>query len=242
MADDHYRRGSARRGGHSPERGRRDNCESSRERYTGSRNCSREDRRDDPPRRGPLVCFGCRVTGHYCTDCWRYWTDPVARRQMEADGFVCLPEFNRRTTTSPSRDCGPPPASTVQPATSRIDELDRTVASMQEFVEMECARRAERELQRREREEARRAEEAARAAEEERAARKLEKQRRREEEQMKMAKGVIYSTKVQTIFDLADKSAQERFGDILPSFDDLVKLDEGSPPASGADDNLGGVA
>ncbi|GBG72881.1 hypothetical protein CBR_g12601 [Chara braunii] len=83
---------------------------------------------------------------------------------------------------------------------NRLDELDRTVASMHEFMEMESARRAKRELRRRERDEARRAVEATRAAEEERASRKLEKQRKREEEQMMMVKVV----EVQLSMNLGD--------------------------------------
>ncbi|GBG89631.1 hypothetical protein CBR_g49421 [Chara braunii] len=79
----------------------------------------------------------------------------------------------------------------------RLEELGKTVASVQEFVEIEKARRMEREQRRREREEAslaeeaaRAAEEAARAAEAEHAFRKVEKQRKREEEQLVMAKAV----------------------------------------------------
>ncbi|GBG69888.1 hypothetical protein CBR_g4716 [Chara braunii] len=192
MAGDYNRDGDRkRRRAHSCERGRRDNRDSNYDRRGGSRSSSREDRRDDPPRSGPLVCFGCRVTGHYRTDCWRYWTDPIARRQMEADGFICPLEYIQRSTT------GSPPRDGVQPRVvaedhvpgNHLDELGRTVASIQEFIELERARRTEREQQARECKEARRVEAEARAAEAERAARKAEKQRKREE-QMKMAKAV----------------------------------------------------
>ncbi|GBG85646.1 hypothetical protein CBR_g40375 [Chara braunii] len=109
---------------------------------------------------------------------------------MEADGYTCPPEFSRG-----GRSASPPrvrmPAMSDQPAAhDRIDEMGRSVASLQEYVEMERARRMEWEHRRREREEARRAEEEARRAEEERLARKAEKQRKQEEEKMAMAKVV----------------------------------------------------
>ncbi|GBG86995.1 hypothetical protein CBR_g44450 [Chara braunii] len=193
MVGDHYRDGSREgRWPRSPERGRRSNREGSRERYMGSRSNSREDRRDDPPRRGPPTCFGCRVVGHYHSECWRYWTNRVARRRMEADGYVCPVEFSRRTATvSPPRGQVQQPLSGGdQGAHNQLDELGKTVASVQEFVKMERARRAEKEQRRLEREEARRAEAEARRAEAERAARKAEKLRKREEEQLAMAKAV----------------------------------------------------
>ncbi|GBG59287.1 hypothetical protein CBR_g32300 [Chara braunii] len=107
---------------------------------------------------------------------------------MEADGYICPVEFNRRTgPPSPPRQ--QPPVREVA-AHNRLDELDWTIASVQEFVEMERARRAEKEQRRHEREEARRVEEEVQAAEAERALRKAEKLRKWEEEQLAMAKAV----------------------------------------------------
>ncbi|GBG60685.1 hypothetical protein CBR_g12421 [Chara braunii] len=110
---------------------------------------------------------------------------------MEADGYVCPAEFNRRTgAPSPPKDRAQPPLAVDAATQNRLEELGRTVASVQEFVEMERARRVEREQRGRERDEARLVEEAARAAEVERAVRKAEKLRKREEEQLAMAKAV----------------------------------------------------
>ncbi|GBG85623.1 hypothetical protein CBR_g40351 [Chara braunii] len=87
---------------------------------------------------------------------------------MEADGYACRAEFNRRAgTTSPPRDRTQQPTAVELAADVRLDEIGRTVASVQEFVEM-----------------------AARVAEAERAFRKAEKLRKREEEQLAMAKVV----------------------------------------------------
>ncbi|GBG89793.1 hypothetical protein CBR_g49644 [Chara braunii] len=176
---------------HTEANGQAEQLTALRERQDPARSSSREDRREDDARRGPQTCYGCRVVGHYRTECWRYWTDPVPRRRMEADGYVCPTEFNSRTgAPSPPRDRAQPPQVVEATAQNRLEELGRTVASVQEFVEMERARRAEREQLRRERDEGRLAEEAARAAEVERAVRKAEKLRKREEEQLAMAKAV----------------------------------------------------
>ncbi|GBG79347.1 hypothetical protein CBR_g29497 [Chara braunii] len=210
MAGERYQDGSRDgRRPRSPERGRCDGREDSRERHGGSRSSSCDDRRDDPSCRGPPTCYGCRVVGHYCTDCWRYWTDPVARCQMEAYGYVCLAEFNGSAgAASPPRDRAQQ-LPVFEPATDvRLDELGRTVASVQEFVEMERVRRVEKEQRRREREEARQAEEAARVAEAERAFRKAEKLRKREEEQLAMAKAVEVQLSV-TLGDIREEIRAE---------------------------------
>ncbi|GBG65295.1 hypothetical protein CBR_g50336 [Chara braunii] len=192
MAGDSHRGSHNGRRARLIERGRRDYHDDHRERRGGSRSGSREGNRDDAPRRATPVCFGCNVAGHYQTDCWRFWTDPGTRRQMEADRYTCPVEFLRRQAVqSPPREGVQPRGAAIEPkAANRLDELGRTVASVQEFVEMERARRAERELRRCEREEARRAEEEALAAESEKTARKADKLRKKEEEQMAMAKAV----------------------------------------------------
>ncbi|GBG43979.1 hypothetical protein CBR_g77533, partial [Chara braunii] len=195
MASGGHREGDRQaRRSYTPDRGRREYRENSRERHSTADGRGRESRRDlsagDAPRRGPPVCFGYKVIGHYRSDCWRFWTDPTTRPQMEADGYICPPEFGKRgRSASPLR--AQTPTMVNQPAAhNRIDEIGRSVASLQEYVEMERVRRMEREQRRREREEARRAKEEFRRAEEERRARKAEKQRKQEEEKMAMAKAV----------------------------------------------------
>ncbi|GBG71601.1 hypothetical protein CBR_g9017 [Chara braunii] len=179
----------------SPESGRSGNRESSMERRGDSNSRSRERRQDqatgEASQRPPPVCFGCKMIGHYRSDCWRFWTDASTRRQMEAEGHTCPTEFDRRGGVSPPRAFRQPTAVQEDPAArAQLEELGRNMASMQEFIEMERARHAERELRRQEREAARIAEEKVVAAEAERAARKVEKLRRKEEEQLAMAKAV----------------------------------------------------
>ncbi|GBG68375.1 hypothetical protein CBR_g2918 [Chara braunii] len=163
----------------------------------------RERRNDsaEPTRRLPPVCFGCKVPGHYRSDCWRFWADTASRKQAERDGYACPPEFDRRgRSISPKRSYGAPlhrSPSADSKTVSKLEELGERVATLKEFVELEKVRREEKEKKRLAREEARKKElEAVQreaeecVAEEARCLRKLEKQRRREEEQLAMTKAV----------------------------------------------------
>ncbi|GBG85035.1 hypothetical protein CBR_g39499 [Chara braunii] len=146
------------------------------------------------PRCPPPICFGCKVPGHYRSDCWKFWADPASRRQARSEGYVCPPEFDRRgRSASPRRSNG----ATIQRSpsvdsktVSRIDELGQSVATLWEFVDLEMARRNEKEKKQHEREETRRREEEERKAEAIRAAKKADKLRKREEEQLEMSKAL----------------------------------------------------
>ncbi|GBG76396.1 hypothetical protein CBR_g22143 [Chara braunii] len=149
---------------------------------------------NESPRRLSPICYGCKVPGHYRSDCWRFWADPLSRRQAETDGFVCPPEFDRRgRSVSPCRAAatGIRRSPSIDSKTvSRLDELGQSVATLPEFVDLEMARRNEKEKKRREKEEARLREEEERKAEAAKAAKKMEKLRKREEDQLELTKVV----------------------------------------------------
>ncbi|GBG83889.1 hypothetical protein CBR_g37759 [Chara braunii] len=138
---------------------------------------------------------------------------------MEDDSYACPPEFNHHgQSASPSREPCLPFANKTA-AQSQLEELGRTVAAMQEFIEMEQVRRQEREQ--RQCEEARCVQEEARKAEEEHAARKAEKQWKHKEEQMGMAKAVEVQVAVRspilTTRGYSGGDAYRRFKNLMPA-------------------------
>ncbi|GBG63243.1 hypothetical protein CBR_g37328 [Chara braunii] len=149
---------------------------------------------NEPPRRPSPICYGCKVPGHYRSDCWRFGADSLSRRQAESDGYVCPPEFDRRgRSVSPRRATGTgirrSPSIDSQ-TSSRLAELGQSIATLHEFVDLEMARRSEKEKKRHDKEEARLREEEERKAEAAKAGKKVEKLRKREEEQLELTKAV----------------------------------------------------
>ncbi|GBG84268.1 hypothetical protein CBR_g38239 [Chara braunii] len=168
-----------------PDRGRSSDTDRREQRTGGGGNDG--GRRPGPP----PICFGCKVLGHYRSDCW---ADPLSRRQAKRDGYTCPPEHERRgISVSPRRshDASLERSPSVDlKTTSKLEELGESVQQLREFVDLVKTRQTEKERRRQEREEAKQREEEERRAEEARAAKKREKQRRCEEEQLAMTKAV----------------------------------------------------
>ncbi|GBG66420.1 hypothetical protein CBR_g61464 [Chara braunii] len=123
---------------------------------------------------------------------------------MEADGYVCPPEYQRRGQSSsphPNRGTSLKRSPSEEPATkNRTEGLEKTVEAMKAFVDTEMARRAEKEKKKREKverkqreEEERAAIETANRAEELNQQRRLEKIRKQEKEREALAKVVEVS-------------------------------------------------
>ncbi|GBG82628.1 hypothetical protein CBR_g34998 [Chara braunii] len=120
---------------------------------------------------------------------------------MEVDGFRCPHEFaRRRSSESPRRprsnEYKRSPSEEPR-VVSKLDDLGRSVAKMQSFIDMEVAKREAKEAKKREREAEKKREEEealaiaeARKAEELRNLKKQEKLRRREEEREAITKVV----------------------------------------------------
>ncbi|GBG70477.1 hypothetical protein CBR_g6606 [Chara braunii] len=197
---------------------------------------------NEPPRRQSPICYGCKVPGHYRSDCWRIWADPTSRRQAEADGYICPAElYCRGRSVSPRRAN----AATIQRSpsidsktSSKLEELGQSVATLREFVDLEMAQRNEKEKKRREREEASVREEEERRAEAAKAARKAEKLRKREEEQLEMAKAVEMqlTLRLSSIWDDIRNEIRRAVGETVKGKAKLVE-ERPSTSGSGAGDN-----
>ncbi|GBG67843.1 hypothetical protein CBR_g964 [Chara braunii] len=141
-----------------------------RERPASSRD-ERNEVGDAPRRTQPVVCFGCKAVGHYRSDCWRLWTNPETHRQLEADGYHCPQDYQRRgRSSSPRRN----PAMSFkrspseEPKTAaRTAELEKAVEAMKSFIDAEMARRSAKENKKLEKAEAKQREEQERLAREE---------------------------------------------------------------------------
>ncbi|GBG91046.1 hypothetical protein CBR_g51780 [Chara braunii] len=247
---DDYRRGNygdeRDRRYHAPSLDRDDEPEDRRERRRedhgrsgrGRDERSNERHVDSPRRPPPVVCFGCKVVGHYRSDCWRLWTNPETRRQMGADGYRCPPEFQRRGRSgSPQSNRGtftersPFEESKTM---NRTENLEKTVEAMKAFVDTEMARRAEKERKKLEKAQAKKCEEeeqaaaeAAKRAEELKRQRRLNKIRKQEEEREAMAKDVEVSVGLR--FGTVDDRLKNIIREVLSESNILAK-DKGKAP------------
>ncbi|GBG65916.1 hypothetical protein CBR_g54209 [Chara braunii] len=157
---------------------------------------------------------------------------------MEADGYRCPPEYQRRgRSSSPQSSRGtavkrsPSEGPKIK---SRTEDLERTVEAMKAFVDTEMARRAERERKKQEKAEAKKREEEERAAleaakrlEEMKKQRRLEKARKQEEEQEAMAKAIEVSVGLR--FGTVDDRLKNIVREVLLENQALAK-DKGKAP------------
>ncbi|GBG59445.1 hypothetical protein CBR_g38470 [Chara braunii] len=102
------------------------------------------------PRRPPLICFACGEEGHYATQCrnprpgWR--GAQQARPSSSTDsrrGRSYSPHKHYRGSTSEDRE-----------AQSQVKEIGDSVATLREYIEVECAKKEAKARQKAERKEA----------------------------------------------------------------------------------------
>ncbi|GBG62478.1 hypothetical protein CBR_g30799 [Chara braunii] len=192
--------------------------------------------------RPPLICYGCKVVGHYHNDCWRFWTNEETRRRMEADGYQCPPEFARR-----GRSVSPRQQKLVhlkrspseEPRTSsRLDDLGKTVATMKDFVDLEMARREVKEQKKREKELAKQREEEeqatveqARRIKEQREMKKLEKQKRCEADREAITKAVDIqlALRLKNVLEVLKTEVHRVVREIIPELKGKAKVEKTIP-------------
>ncbi|GBG85013.1 hypothetical protein CBR_g39477 [Chara braunii] len=164
---------------------------------------------------------------------------------MEADGYRCPPKFVKRgRSVSPQQQCQ---ASTKwspseEPRTSsQLDDLGKTVAAMEEFVDLELTRLEAKELRKREKEAAKKREEEERAAAEQlrlaveaKNQKKLEKQRRREVDREAITKAVDAQVTLllRNIPEVLKSEVQRVVRDIIPDLKGKEKVVEENPSTS----------
>ncbi|GBG71944.1 hypothetical protein CBR_g10881 [Chara braunii] len=102
----------------------------------------RDDRRDDQyHRRSPPRCFSCNEIGHYANHSPNRWHAPEAKPST-------LYDVNRGRSASPRKGFGATSMATKQESKElrhKIKELNKSLASVSEFVLAEKARKAEEE-------------------------------------------------------------------------------------------------
>ncbi|GBG69328.1 hypothetical protein CBR_g4024 [Chara braunii] len=173
---------------------------------------------------------------------------------MEADGYRCRPEFERRRrSVSPQqhRQAITKRSPSEEPRTSsRLDDLGKTVAAMKDFVDLELARREAKEARKREKEAAKMREEEKRvAAEEARLAaeaknqKKLEKQRCREADREAITKvvGVQVALRLRNVPKVLKNEVQRAVWEIIPDLKGKAKIIEENPSTSTSAEILNAV-
>ncbi|GBG83632.1 hypothetical protein CBR_g37435 [Chara braunii] len=139
----------------------------------------RERERERGQRCGPPGCFRCQRVGHYANQC--SWFD--APRTTG--------DSQRARSSSPRRGFqGQSSSSGESRRTPELEKLERNVASLQEYIQLERAKKDEKEARKKAKALAKQREEEGRLERERSIAKKIEKEKRAEEKQLELAKSV----------------------------------------------------